>query len=150
MLIDRNAITSGAAANGSPWRYYDLGHGWCSYEFFDQCPHRMACARCDFYVPKTSDHGRWLQTRDSLLTMLQEIPLSDEERAAVDGDVQALDRLLERLKEVPTPSESQKLQQSVIPVSSIFSAQRLVAPASRKEDNQAAASGFVAHLARKG
>ena len=84
VLIDRDAITSGAAASGSPWHYYDLGHGWCSYEFFDQCPHRMACARCDFYVPKEGDQGLWLQTRDGLLKLLQEIPLSDEERAAVD------------------------------------------------------------------
>ncbi len=105
VLVDRDAITSGAAADGSPWRYYDLGHGWCSYEFFDQCPHRMACARCDFYVPNASERGRWLETREGLLKMLQEIPLSDEERAAVDGDVEALNRLLERLKEVPTPSE---------------------------------------------
>ena len=64
----------------------------------------MACARCDFYVPKASDRGLWLQTRESLLKMLQEIPLSDEERAAVDGDVQALQRLLERLTDVPTPA----------------------------------------------
>ena len=66
----------------------------------------MACARCDFYVPKASERGRWLETREGLLKMLQEIPLSDEERAAVDGDVQALDRLLERLATVPTPSGS--------------------------------------------
>jgi len=97
VFIDQNAITSGAAASGTPWRYYDLGHGWCSYEFFDQCPHRMACTRCDFYVPKESDRGLWLQTCDGLLKLLQEIPLSDEERAAVDGDVQALDRLLDQL-----------------------------------------------------
>jgi hypothetical protein len=64
----------------------------------------MACARCDFYVPKDSDRGLWLQTRDSLLKMLQEIPLSDEERAAVDGDVQALEHLLQKLPSVPTPS----------------------------------------------
>jgi integrase len=124
VLIDRGAITSGAAVNGSPWRYYDLGHGWCSYEFFDQCPHRMACARCDFYVPKDSTRGQWLETRDDLLKMLQEIPLSDEERAAVDGDVQALNRLLERLKEVPTPSKYhlETLQQQVfIPVNAVLS-----------------------------
>ncbi len=133
VLIDRDAITSGAAANGSAFCYYELGHGWCSYEFFDQCPHRMACARCDFYVPKASDRGLWLQTRDSLLKMLQEIPLSDEERAAVDGDVQALDRLLERLKEVPTPSECQRRELPMIPVRSIFSGQRLVARSDGKE-----------------
>jgi len=133
VLVDREVITSGAAASGSPWRYYDLWHGWCSYEFFDQCPHRMACARCDFYVPKDSDRGLWLQTRDSLLKLLQEIPLSDEERAAVDGDVQALDQILERLKEVPTPSECQHLQQPVIPVSSIFPVQRIAARSRGKE-----------------
>ncbi|MGZ3645787.1 MAG: tyrosine-type recombinase/integrase [Ktedonobacteraceae bacterium] len=123
VLIDRDAITSGAAANGSPWRYYELGHGWCSYEFFDQCPHRMACARCDFYVPKDSDRGLWLQTRDNLLKMLQEIPLSDEERAAVDGDLQALNRLLERLKDVPTPSEiylEKDALQAFIPVGNVM------------------------------
>lgn len=38
VLIDRDAIVSGAAAKGEPWRFYDLGHGLCTYEFFDQCP----------------------------------------------------------------------------------------------------------------
>ena len=125
VLVDRDAITSGAVAEGSPWRYYDLGHGWCSYEFFDQCPHRMACARCDFYVPKDSERRIFLQTRDSLLRMLQEIPLSDEEKAAVDGDVQALDRLLESLKEVPTPDERQKRELPMIPVSGLFPVQKV-------------------------
>jgi hypothetical protein len=134
VLIDQGAVTGGAAASGSPWRYYDLGHGWCSYEFFDQCPHRMACARCDFYVPKESDHGLWLQTRDGLLQMLQEIPLSDEERAAVDGDVQALDRLLERLKEVPTPGECQKRDLPVIPVRTIFPASHGMARSDGKNE----------------
>jgi integrase len=119
VLIDQEAITSGAAANGSPWRYYELGHGWCSYEFFDQCPHRMACARCDFYVPRDSDRGVFLQTRDNLLKMLQEIPLSDEERAAVDGDVQALNRLLERLSTVPTPAGTLPGQLAFIPLQAI-------------------------------
>jgi len=49
VLVDRDAVTSGAAASGEPWQYYDLGHGWCTYTFFEQCQHRMACARCDFY-----------------------------------------------------------------------------------------------------
>ena len=117
VLIDQDAVKSGSAATGTPWRYYELGHGWCSYEFFDQCPHRMACARCDFYVPKDSERGLWLETRDSLLKMLQEIPLSDEERAAIDGDAQALTRLLERLKEVPPPSKQS--QQFVIPLENV-------------------------------
>ncbi len=134
VLIDQDAITSGAAAGGTPWRYYDLGHGWCSYEFFDQCPHRMACARCYFYVPKESDRGLWLQARDSLLKMLQEIPLSEDERAAVDGDVQALDRLLERLKEIPTPSECQKQELPMIPVHTIFPASHKATRSDVKEE----------------
>ena len=86
----------------------------------------MACARCDFYVPKESDRGLWLQTRDGLLKLLQEIPLSDEERAAVDGDVQALSRLLERLATVPTPSGSLpgELTGSFIPLQTLQASQR--------------------------
>ncbi|MGW7426092.1 hypothetical protein ACWGJB_39785 [Streptomyces sp. NPDC054813] len=52
VLVDRDAVASGAAASGEPWQYYDLGYGWCTYTFFEQCPRRTACARCDFYAPK--------------------------------------------------------------------------------------------------
>ena len=60
VLIDRDAIGAGLA-EGEPWRFYDLGHGYCSYDFFDQCPHRMACAKCSFYRPKTSTEGHLLE-----------------------------------------------------------------------------------------
>jgi hypothetical protein len=106
VLIDQDAIRSAAAANGEPWRYYDLGHGCCSYDFFDQCPHRMACVRCDFYVPKQSFEKQLISARRNLQRMLQEIPLSDEERAAVDGDLEALKSLTERLRGLPPPSRS--------------------------------------------
>jgi hypothetical protein len=39
-------------ASGQPWLHYDLGHGYCSYTFFEECPHRMVCAGCDFYTRK--------------------------------------------------------------------------------------------------
>lgn len=39
VLIDRGAVVSGAATTGAPWQHYDLGHGYCSYTFFEQCPH---------------------------------------------------------------------------------------------------------------
>jgi hypothetical protein len=38
--------------------------------------------------------------------MLQELPLTDDERAAVDGDVKAVERLLKRLETTPTPQKS--------------------------------------------
>ena len=104
VLVDRDAVTSGAAASGEPWQYYDLGHGYCTYTFFEQCPHRMACARCDFYTPKTSSKGQLLEAKDNLHRMLANVPLSDEERAAVDDGQAALDQLLQRLVDVPTPT----------------------------------------------
>ncbi|MBE8519277.1 tyrosine-type recombinase/integrase [Amycolatopsis sp. H6(2020)] len=104
VLVDRDAVTSGAAATGQPWQYYDLGHGHCSYTFFEQCPHRMACARCDFYTPKNSSKGQLLEAKENLQQMLANIPLTDEEQAAVDEGQTALDQLLERLIDVPTPA----------------------------------------------
>src|SRR5206468_4243638 len=81
-LLDREAVHTGAAASGEPFEFYDLGHGYCSYSFFEQCPHRMACARCDFYLPKPSSQAQLLEAKDGLQRMLVEIPLTDDERAA--------------------------------------------------------------------
>lgn len=92
------------AASGEPWQYFDLGHGWCTYAFFEQCRHRMACARCDFYTPKDSSKGQLLEAKETLQKMLASIPLTDDERAAVDDGKAALDQLLERLTDVPTPA----------------------------------------------
>lgn len=103
VLVDRDAVTSGEVAAGVAWQHYDLGHGYCSYEFFAQCPHRMACARCDFYVPKDSAKGQLLQSKTNMQRMLVEIPLLEDERAAVENDAGAVDRLLERLVDVQTP-----------------------------------------------
>ena len=106
VLLDRDAITSGAAATGGPFEFYDLGHGYCTYTFFEQCPHRMACARCDFYIPKPSSQAELLEAKDGLQRMLVQIPLTDNERAAVEGDQTAIDRLLNTLAAVPTPGQS--------------------------------------------
>jgi integrase len=104
VLVDRDAVTSGAAASGEPWQYYDLGHGWCTYTFFEQCQHRMACAKCDFYTPKGSSKGQLLEAKENLQKMLANIPLTEDERAAVDDGQAALDALLDRLVDVPTPA----------------------------------------------
>jgi len=64
----------------------------------------MACARCDFYLPKGSAKSQVLEAKGNLQRMLASIPLTDEERAAVEDDVGALDRLVERLADVPTPA----------------------------------------------
>lgn len=104
VLIDQDVVKTTAAAAGEPWLYYDLGHGLCTYEFFDQCPHRMACARCDFYGPKNSSQGQLLEAKTNLLHLLQEVPLTEEERAAADGDLAAVERLVAKLTDQLTPS----------------------------------------------
>jgi integrase len=106
VLIDPAAVQTGAAAKGEPWQYFDLGHGFCTYSFFEQCPHRMACARCDFYLPKDSTRAQLLEARGNLQRMLLQIPLTDDERAAVEDGAAAVQQLIERLQDVRTPSGS--------------------------------------------
>jgi hypothetical protein len=44
VLVDQEVVRSGRAAN-EPWKFYDLGHGYCTYDFFDQCPASHSPAR---------------------------------------------------------------------------------------------------------
>ncbi|MFC0139342.1 tyrosine-type recombinase/integrase [Erwinia mallotivora] len=67
VLIDQDAIMAGSTQEGKPWRYYDLGHSLCSYDFFEQCPHRMACAKCSFYLPRNSSEAQYLEGKHNLL-----------------------------------------------------------------------------------
>lgn len=103
VLIDQDAIKSGAAAN-QPWLFYDLGHGFCTNDFFDQCPHRMACPKCAFYRPKSGTEDIWRDGKANLLRLRQSIPLRAEEIAAIDDGSAAFEQLLTRLAEVPTPA----------------------------------------------
>jgi integrase len=104
VLIDREAVQSGAAATGTPWQYFDLGHGYCTYNFFEQCPHRMACARCDFYLPKVSTRAQLVEAKGHLQRMLTAIPLTEGERAAVEDGAAAVEQLLDHLADMPTPA----------------------------------------------
>jgi len=104
VLVDQEAIRSGAAAAGEPWKFFDLGHGYCTYDFFDQCPHRMACAKCAYYQPKDSARAQILEGRVNLQRMLQEIPLGEDERAAVEEGIGAFAALQARLQDLPTPA----------------------------------------------
>jgi integrase len=109
VLIDQEKVRSKLRPEEA-WKFYDLGHGYCTYDFFDQCPHRMACAKCSFYMPKSSTASALLEGKKNLLRMRQEIPLSDAEVAALDDGVSALDSLLNRLAKVPTPAGPTPLQ----------------------------------------
>jgi hypothetical protein len=103
VLVDQEVVRDGRAAT-EPWKFYDLGHGYCTYDFFEQCQHRMACAKCDFYMPKQSTEALLLEGKEHLLRLLQEIPLGEAEQAAVEDGVAAYENLLSRLADVPTPA----------------------------------------------
>ncbi len=77
-------VQSGAAASGTPWQYVDLGHGYSTYNFFEQCPHRMACAGCDFDLPEASTRAQLVEAKGHLQRMLTAIPLTEDERLAVE------------------------------------------------------------------
>ena len=109
VLIDQESVRNGRATT-EPWKFYDLGHGYCTYDFFDQCLHRMACAKCSFYLPKESTAAALLEGKSNLLRMRQEIPLTEAEVAAVEDGVSALESLLSRLANIPTPSGKTPLQ----------------------------------------
>src|SRR5674536_371035 len=51
-----------------------------------------------------SSKGQLLEAKDNLQRMLAGIPLTDDERAAVDDGHSAVDALLARLVDVPTPA----------------------------------------------
>jgi site-specific recombinase XerD len=103
VLIDRDVVKNGTAAR-EPWMYYDLGHGYCTFDFFEQCKFRMVCAKCSFYRPKTSTEAQLLEGKSNLMRLRQGIPLTESERAAVDDGVDAIERLLKQLADVPTPA----------------------------------------------
>ena len=109
VLIDQEKVRAGVGSEEA-WKFYDLGHGYCTYDFFDQCPHRMACAKCSFYLPKESTAAALLEGKNNLLRMRQEIPLSEAELAALDDGVSALESLLSRLANVPTPAGQTPVQ----------------------------------------
>jgi len=64
----------------------------------------MACAKCDFYIPKDSGRAQLLEARENLQKMRAMIQLTEDEQAAVDDGDTALSRLLARLADTPTPA----------------------------------------------
>jgi Phage integrase family len=96
-------VPRGQTAQVQPWRY-DLGHGYCRYEFFAQCPHRLACARCDYYEPKDSQAVLVLEAQGNLVRLRQDLLLTDDERKAIDGDVITFQKLRAKHWDTATPA----------------------------------------------
>ena len=74
------------------------------YDFFAKCPHRLACARCPFYLPKNTTKGQLLEVKSGIEQMLEQLDLTDDERQALEGDREAITALAAKLADVPTPA----------------------------------------------
>jgi hypothetical protein len=59
--------------------------------------------------PKESSRSQLLQAKSNLQPMLVNIPLTDDEQAAVEDDQDALDQLQQRLADIPTPAGTKPL-----------------------------------------
>lgn len=62
----------------------------------------MACAGCDFNLPKASARAQALESRLSIGRYLEAVPLTPDERAIAEGDLEKLDSLIHKLDNVPT------------------------------------------------
>jgi hypothetical protein len=94
VLLDRAAIENGSAAKGQAYKYVHLGHGYCANPYWAQCQHRMACQRCDFYVPRDSSKAQALEANAHNQRLLEQIPVTETERKALAGDRSALEELV--------------------------------------------------------
>jgi integrase len=104
VLLDQEAVLSGAAARGESWKYYDLGHGWCTHPFWSACAHRMACAKCPYYRPKDSLADQLVEGKAKLVRMLEFVHLTEEEKLLVTEGIELHQELIEKLADVPTPA----------------------------------------------
>jgi integrase len=104
VLLDQEAVMSGAASRGECWKYYDLGHGFCTNPFWSSCPHRMACARCPYYRPKNSLNDQLVEGKANLIHMLEFVHLTEDEKLLVTEGIELHQELIEKLEDVPTPA----------------------------------------------
>lgn len=110
VLLDADAL---AAGRGAEALYYELGHGLCKNPNWSRCPYRMACVRCEFYVP--GERAQYIRARQGIRRMLETIPLTDEEKRVAEGDEEALGELLGRNAGMPAPSGRAPRGPGVIP-----------------------------------
>jgi hypothetical protein len=74
------------------------GDGYCTDKFFSRCPHRLACVRCRYYLPKESAAAKRLEADSNNERILIQLPLREDERAAIEADRDAWNALQTRLE----------------------------------------------------
>jgi len=76
--------------------------------FLSNAPIGWHVQNAHFYMPKSSSEAQYLEGRQNLLKLMQEIPLTDDEQAAVENDIQAVDKLLNKLTGGAPPGNKRK------------------------------------------
>ena len=117
---EASPIRRRAVGKGQCWHLAG-GLPYCTYTFFEQCPHRLAAARCDFFLPKASSRAQLREAQVNLQRMRLEIPLTESERAAVEEGAAAVEQLIERLADTPTPAGPtlRQLQATFVPLDTL-------------------------------
>ncbi len=113
VLLDLEAL----AAGEKRVVYYDMGWALCSNPMWWQCKFRMACVRCDYCVH--GDQAVLVRSKEGIHRMREDIPLTEDEKKALDGDEEALDALIERNADVPTPAGPTPRELGAIPLRQI-------------------------------
>ncbi len=103
--LDTKVITTGTAASGASWRYTEVEGGYCTNPLYDQCPHRLVCAHCGYFVSTEKvSHARRFDRDKHLLRLLQELKISAAEYEVTRNIQSAVQQLRETLADVPTPA----------------------------------------------
>lgn len=103
--LDINAIITGTATSGTPWRYTEVAEGYCTYPFYAECPHRLVCAHCSYYLSTEEETQLSHFERDQhTLRLLQDLTISAAELAVTENKQDAAQQLREALVDVPTPA----------------------------------------------
>ncbi|PQH17529.1 MULTISPECIES: integrase [Klebsiella/Raoultella group] len=102
VLIDHD---SQALTSSGPALYYDLGDLYCTNPFWSSCPHRMACIGCDFSLPKSSSRAQALESKASIHRYLEEVPLTPDEKAIAEGDIDKLTAFIKKMASQPAPQK---------------------------------------------
>ncbi|GGM32042.1 hypothetical protein GCM10009425_48240 [Pseudomonas asuensis] len=97
VLIDHDVI---ARQSEEPYTFYDLGDSHCSNPFWSTCPHRMACIGCDFNLPKANAKAQALESKASIRRYLEQVPLTVDERAIVEGDQEKIEDFIRKLERI--------------------------------------------------
>jgi integrase len=110
VLLDAEALAAGEKRAV----YYDMGWALCSNPMWWQCRFRMACVKCDFCV--RGDRAVLIRSKEGIRRMREDIPLTEDEEKALDGDEEALDAFIERNADVPTPAGKTPREMGLIPL----------------------------------